>query len=196
MKILPQSFEILQFDDLRVIELAARNCYKSEDKIEDGSAARIVLNLVKNKHLAMIEFGSAAVRVITDRAVTHEWVRHRLFSYAQESQRYCNYSKDKFNKEITYIEQENADNQNEDYLNALRTAEKTYFALLDAGWLPQIARSVLPNATKTEIICKANFREWLHFFELRTSPAAHPQIRKIAKEIQNEFRKRLPEIFS
>jgi thymidylate synthase (FAD) len=195
MKLIKQSFEVLQFDDLKIIELAARNCYKSEDKIEVGSDKKIVGNLIAREHMAPMEFGTATVRVITDRAVTHEWVRHRLFSYAQESQRYCNYQKDKFGKEITFIEQVEFENKDTDYLKCLSETEKTYFKLLDKGVPPQHARAILPNSTKTEIICKANFREWKHFFKLRTSAAAHPQIRAIALDIEKEFHKRLPEVF-
>lgn len=186
----------------KYIESSARTCYKSEDRITDDSWIKMIKMLKDKDHSAMLEFGSAMVKVTTDRGVTHEIVRHRIASYAQESTRYCNYSNDKFGNEITVICPINLfDDTKEAKLGfstwkvAMEDAEKYYFLMLKEGTSPQIARSVLPNSLKTEINIKMNFREWLHFFKLRTAPAAHPDMQYVAKLIQEEFQKGLPELF-
>lgn len=110
-----------------------------------------------------------------------ELVRHRVFSFAQESTRYCNYSKDKFDGEVTFIEplwlEDNQ--QKEVYLNSLEDAENTYMELLH-NWTPQQARAVLPNSLKTEVCMTGFMSDWEHFFELRTAQNAHPQMRELA----------------
>jgi thymidylate synthase (FAD) len=140
------------------------------------------------------------VRIICDRGVSHEIVRHRIASYSQESTRYCNYSKEKFNNQITFIEPcfwESYD-QEEKYSVwkvAMEAAENTYFHLISLGSTPQEARSVLPNSLKTEIVVTMNMREWRHFFRLRTAAAAHPQMIQIAKPMLAEFKSIIPIIF-
>jgi thymidylate synthase (FAD) len=199
MKVLEQSVELLKVDAnaTLAIEEAGRTCYKSEDKITETSAKDFVGMLVMRKHGAMLEFADATFRIITDRGISHEMVRHRLASFAQESTRYCNYSKDRFGKELTFIEPPGMDTLTRAYWVAACTfAENEYFSMLNSGAKPEIARSVLPTCIKTEIVMKANFREWLHFIELRTAPAAHPQIREIAREINNILHAHTPEIFT
>lgn len=200
MKIVKPSFEILTKMDgmevLRMLEIAGRTCYKSEDKITDNSAKTFVAKIIKNGHEAMIEHFSVSVRVICDRGVTHEIVRHRLASYAQESTRYCNYSKDKFGNEITVIEPPGLPTSQYFYWQeACEIAESRYFRMLEAGATPQMARSVLPNSLKTEIVITMNLREWRHFFKLRTAPTAHPQMREIAIPLLNSFTSLIPVIF-
>lgn len=179
------------------IERVARTCYKSEDQILPGSAAKLVSMLMQRGHHAMLEFGEATFRFITDRGVTHEMVRHRMSSYAQESTRYCNYGKDKFYAQISVIEPPCKTDKGLDYWTcAMQDAEKWYMGMLTAGESPQIARSVLPNSLKTEIIMKANFREWLHVFSLRCpSPPAHPQISQIMTQAEQTLKNECPEVF-
>jgi thymidylate synthase ThyX len=129
---------------------------------------------------------------------SHEIVRHRLASYAQESTRYCNYSKDKFKSQIIFIKSNfwNDDNNLfKDWEKAMLNAEKSYLNLLENGAKPQQARSVLPNSLKTEIVMTANLREWRHFFKLRTAKVAHPQIREITIPLLKELQEKLPEVF-
>lgn len=135
-------------------------------------------------------------KFICDRGVSHEIVRHRgLYgmSYAQESTRYCNYSKSKFNNELTFIEPSwefppsNIVNTKERFEVMLGEAETNYMELITLGFKPQEARAVLPNALKTEIVVTAFIDDWKHFFELRCSNAAHPDIRKLALDLQNQF---------
>lgn len=132
-----------------------------------------------------------------DRGISHEIVRHRLASYCQESTRYCDYSAGRFGGEITVIEPK-ALRHTPGYkiwMDSCKRAETAYFDLLDCGCSPQEARGVLPNSLKTEIVMTANLAEWRHFFQLRTSRAAHPQMREVAIPLLREFKKRDPENF-
>ncbi len=183
---------------LKKIEKAGRTCYKSEDKITDESAKKFVAGIIKSGHHSVIEHEKITIRVICDRGVTHEIVRHRIGSYSQESTRYCNYSKDKFGKEITVIEPvfwKTSDPQYGVWKDACEYVEKAYFKLLEMGATPQEARSVLPNSLKTEIIITFNLREWQHYFTVRSSKRAHPQMREVAIPLLEEFKKLIPVIF-
>ena len=202
MRVIEPSFEIITPIDpeavMRHLELCGRVCYKSEGNIGEGSAERLVTHMLARGHESPIEHFSISVRVICDRGVSHEWVRHRLASYSQESTRYCNYSKDKFGNELTFIKPAGVEEGSEAYSvweEAMLNAERSYFAMLNAGAAPENARSVLPNSLKTEFICTMDLREWRHFFALRTSPAAHPDMRAVACPLQEEFMKLLPVIF-
>lgn len=134
------------------------------------------------------------IKFTIDRAVSMEIIRHRLASYAQESTRYCNYSKDSFGNEITVIKPcffdenepaaERSLNRYQMWEMSCAESEKRYFELLTMGATPQEARSVLPNSLKTELIMTATLPEWKHFLELRTAADAHPQIREVAQKVQ------------
>ena len=186
---------------LKHIEACARVCYKSEKNVKEDSAGKFVRGLVKSGHEAMIEHSSITVKFICDRGVSHEIVRHRLASFAQESTRYCNYVKDDFGSEITVIEPLFLAEDTTGYAmweQAMKDAEFSYFSLLDWGCTPQEARSVLPNSLKTEIVVTMNLREWRHFFKLRalgTTGKPHPQIKEIAMPLLEEFKTLLPEVF-
>lgn len=130
------------------------------------------------------------MKFICDRGVSHEIVRHRVASFAQESTRYCNYGKDKFGKEITVVRPswcEEGDARYEAWASGCRFAEQAYFLLLDKGCTPQEARSVLPNSLKTEIIVTMNLDGWKHFFDLRCAPSAHPDMREVATMAKDLF---------
>ena len=130
-----------------------------------------------------------SVRWTCDRGVSHEFVRHRVFSFAQESTRYCNYSKDKFGHEITYMQPcwEMQKDEEELFLLQLEQAQNAYNALISSGWRPQQARAILPNALKTELVMTGFESDWKHFFELRCDTAAHPDARKLALELYNKL---------
>ena len=202
MKIIKADIEILSPIDgqeiLKRIEQAGRVCYKSEDKITDGSAERFVANILKRGHEAVLEHQSITVKFICDRGVSHEIVRHRLAAYCQESTRYCNYSKDGFGNEITVVEPcflEHDTPQWAAWESAMKNAEFSYFRMLELGCTPQEARSVLSNSLKTEVIMTADIREWRHFFKLRCSPAAHPQMREVAIMLLKKFQAQIPSLF-
>lgn len=202
MRIIAPSHEILAPIDgvqiLKHIEECGRVCYKSEHKITEDSYLKFVKGLVKRGHEAVIEHYSLSVRFTCDRGVSHEIVRHRVASYCQESTRYCNYSNDDFGTEITVIKPLFFNEGTQGYelwKEACENAENSYFKLLEYGCTPQEARAVLPNSLKTEIVMTANLREWRHFFKLRTSTAAHPQIREVVTPLLNELKGLIPVIF-
>ena len=178
MKIVEPSFEIVPVNGeeiLKNIERAGRTCYKSEDKITADSARKFVAAIIKSGHESVIEHEKVTARIICDRGVTHEIVRHRIASYSQESTRYCNYGNDKFGNELTFIKPCFWKEDDPKYMTwkyAMKNAEQAYMDLIRLGATPQEARSVLPNSLKTEIVVTMNLREWRHFFKLRTSPAA------------------------
>lgn len=284
MKLIESSVQIIEEKDpYKMIELAGRTCYKSEDKITENSAKEFVDRMIKLGHGAMLEHGTIYLTIdgedpnlskiqsnphtkvnlvpyevltesnyiisykayittnlrvlvennlkellcyqvepteyhekritakfICDRGVSHEFVRHRVFSFAQESQRYCNYNKDKFNNELTFIKPTWLDIPTGDYtywdgdwcdidnmkiqlpsdngiadnfLWCLNNAGMQYRLLINKGLKPQEARGVLPNATKTELVMTGFESDWEHFFELRCSGAAHPDAKKLADEL-------------
>lgn len=189
------------FWEAKGIEKIARVCYKSEEHISEGveSAERMISKLIEQEHEAMLEHGYFSVWFMCDRAVSHELVRHRMASFAQESQRYCNYSKDKFGNEITFIQpwwmDEEDDVGYDTWKKSCEDAEKAYFKLLEYGYKPEQARMVLPNCTKTEIVVTANYREWRHILKLRTAFDAHPDMRYLMGGLLGELKEKLPMFF-
>ena len=198
--------------ELQHIEKIGRVCYKSEDYItEDGESARkFVAMLIRTGHEAMIEHSFLSVKFTVDRGVSHELVRHRIASFAQESTRYCNYAKDKFGAECAFIDLEPGimlDNKMKkmsgeeialvmaEWTSAMEDAERHYMRLLELGATPQIARAVLPNSTKTEITVSANYREWRNFFKLRVPADVHPQMREVTIPLLKELKGMIPVIF-
>ena len=191
---------------LENIERIGRVCYKSEDAIHPGSAEQFIRNIITRGHESVIEHESISVRVVCDRGVSHEIVRHRIASYSQESTRYCNYTRDKFGSQLVCIDiatgfrydlEDPADRKKYDiWTKAMEAAEGFYFQLIEAGARPEEARSVLPNSLKTEIVMTMNLREWRHFLRLRSSKRAHPQIAEIASALLEEFSARYPVFFA
>ena len=207
MKIISPSYSVItsinRHGVLSAIESFARVCYKSECKITKDSAPEFVRKLVKvKKHESVIEHSSISVRFIVDRGVSHEIVRHRLAAFSQESTRYVSYSDDRFGNQITVIRPcfwSPDDPKTKDayarWERGCLDAEAAYMDLINGGATPQQARSVLPNSTKTELVMTANLREWRHVLALRTSEAAHPQMREVMVPLRAELVRELPEIF-
>lgn len=218
MNIMKAGYEILTpiseggIKELQHIERIGRVCYKSEDKITDDgeSAKKFVKMLISAHHEAMIEHSTLSVLFTVDRGVSHEMVRHRIASFAQESTRYVNYSKDKFGNEIHVIDLAPGISLDrkmkgmsaeviaeilKEWEKAMLDAEKHYMKLIELGASAQIARSVLPNSTKTNITITANYREWRNYFRLRTAEDAHPQIREVSIPLLQELKERIPVIF-
>lgn len=226
MKIIEQSYSILQYDGLELIEQAGRTCYRSEEKIgctrvgkgcidsdelllceecEYHSSVSFTRGLIKRHHEAMLEFGGATVRFTTDRGVTHELVRHRPCSFAQESTRYCNYG----GQEINFIRPSwceesivggglQPNNTYDRWKYSMLEAERTYNDLLELGWQPEHARTVLPHSLATTIVVKANYREWRHILNLRavgTTGRPHPQMHALMLALLQEFKTLVPVIF-
>jgi thymidylate synthase (FAD) len=180
------------------LERAGRTCYRSEGRAEAGSAGPFVRSLIQRGHHSVIEHESLSLRLICDRGVSHELVRHRLASFSQESTRYVNYGHGPEGRGLVVVRPLFFEAGTEKYarwLRAMEAAEEAYLGLLDAGATAQEARTVLPNSLKTEIVMTANMREWRHILALRCGPAAHPQMREIMNLVRAEFQKLLPEIF-
>lgn len=281
MRLIKPSFEIWEQEPslegiYKQIERAGRVCYKSEDKIAEGTAKAFVDRMIASGHGAMLEHGTVyleipdygvsrlkfekymrnpystsissdvdssyittnlrvlvengwlndleyqceptehhekriTVKFICDRGVSHEYVRHRVFSFAQESTRYCNYAKDKFGNECTFIIPPWTGFKEGNYpitwdglygsCNTLAEhdswffwhlalAERDYFKLLEKGWIAQQARAVLPNSLKTELVMTGTIEQWKGFFKLRDAGSAHPQARELAHPLHEEFIKR------
>jgi len=216
MILVKPSFKIMEImgqtvegESLRLIELAGRTCYKSENKITEDSYKSFTEMVLKRGHESVIEHSAMTVKFICDRGVTHELVRHRLCAFSQESTRYCNYKGG-----ITFVIPPWVDLEEGDYsyyviegiyffdgdilntwADSMAKSEEDYISLIEDGWTPQQARSVLPNSTKTEIVVTANFREWRHIFRLRCSKAAHPQMREIMLPLHKRCKELVPIIF-
>ena len=233
MKLIKPYYQILTpingEEILKQIELAARTCYQSEGNIEDyiedfvdentgelvsirrqPSARKLIPKLIANHHEAMLEFGGMiTVRFVVDRGVTHELVRHRLCSFAQESTRYCNYGKDEHITFIipnwfstidegTYVTRYSINFIDSEaiWFNTMLDSEYSYNYLIKEGkYTPQQARSVLPNSLKSEINVSANIREWRHILKLRTVKTAHPQMREVMIPLLHEFQSKIPILF-
>lgn len=205
MRVINAGYEIISElngeEILKHIERCARVCYKSEDRITDGSAEKMVAALIRSGHEAMLEHYSFTVKFICDRGIANELVRHRIASFAQESSRYCCYAKDKFGKELTFINpcfwEPDSDNYAR-WFHEMDEAEKTYLAMIEDGATPEQARDILPMSIKTEIVMTANLREFRHFFKLRaegTTGKPHPQMLEITIPFLNELKQKIPVVF-
>jgi thymidylate synthase (FAD) len=215
LKLIKPYYKILKYpkiEDLWIIEDAGRVCYKSEDKITKDSYRTFFENLLKRNHEAVLEHSQITVKFICDRGISHELVRHRLASFCQESTRYCNYSKDKFDNQVTFIIPSwvklSVDDLNNGHISPkdnydvliwvkeIEQIEKRYFQLIeDFKWTPGQARSILPNSVKTEVVMTANIREWRHVLKLRTSKKAHEQMRELMIPLLEELQTKVPVLF-
>ena len=217
MRLVKPSYKILTEIDgvkmLKKLEEAGRTCYKSEDLISEDSYKPLIKHLLTSNHLSVIEHQYFSVRFICDRGVSHEIVRHRLSSFSQESTRYCNYAKDKFGNQITYIipewtkfeegfyhkldlnEHHPYTNEEITWLLSMFESETAYNKLIANGWKAQQARSVLPNSLKTEIIVTSNLRQWRTIFEQRCAQGAHPQMRELMIPLLAEINTLIPIIY-
>ncbi|MBR4153293.1 MAG: FAD-dependent thymidylate synthase [Selenomonadaceae bacterium] len=203
MKIIEPSVELIDDFDaaaiMKKIERAGRVCYKSEGNIKDDSAEKFIRGIIKRGHESVIEHAAISFKIICDRGVTHELVRHRIgASYSQESSRFCDYSAGKFGGELTFIKPcfwQDDDENFKLWKETIAQLEKNYLALRAGGAKPEEARSILPNSLKTEIFVTMNLRELRHFLKLRTAKAAHPQMREVALKIYKILVEKLPAVF-
>jgi len=206
MKIIEQSIEMLYpltkedwLREAKLIEIAGRNCYKSEGAITEDSWKNFNKGLKKRNHKAVIEFGNFVIRLITNRGVMAELTRHRLASFCIESTRWCNYSADKFGDEITIVRpstwNQYSEKAKEIWNSALLISQNYYFEMLENGCKPEQARGVLAHDLKTDIVMKVNFTELMHIINLRTAKDAHPDIVALFNMVKDECIKNLPELF-
>jgi len=179
---------------LKKIERAARTCYKSENKIEENSAEKLIRSCIKRGHESILEHSVVSIRIICSRGVTHELVRHRLASYSQESTRYVNYG----NKQLQFIEPWWFNDELKSkvaFIKSCEDSECNYLDMLNEGHAPQAARDALTNAVKTEIFMTANIREWRHILKIRMDISAHPDIQLIMRKIYNILTASMPVFF-
>lgn len=202
VKIVQPQIEILTPLDgdyiIKHLELCARNCYKSEDKITEDSAKAMIKKLLELGHEAMIEHFSITVKFTTDVGAYKDLTRHRMASFAIESTRFCNYSKGKYGNELTFMQPSNIEEGTELYniwYKTMEMIEKSYLEMAEKGAKADQLRMLLPHSTKADVIMTANIREWRHVFKLRCAPAAHPSVRHIMLMLLNEFRKKIPVLF-
>ena len=218
MIVLNPSYEILTpisldgLEELRHIESIGRVCYKSEDKMQlDGNRTKeFISRLIKRGHESVLEHSTLSIKFIVDRGITHELVRHRLASFSQESTRYCNYRNEKFGSECSFIGIENSISLDThmkkldsitinrivgEWYQAMSDAERHYNNMIELGASPQIARGVLPNSLKSELIITANYRQWRNILKLRVDKGAHPQMREITISLLKELQSKIPIIF-
>ncbi len=179
---------------LRKIEWCGRISHRSEDAQTEESWERFLRAVVLGKgDWSIVEHAVVTVDAIVDRGITHEWVRHRLASFTQESTRFVNYEKKMppaFIVPVGLTEPQHAE-----WMLAIRAAEATYRALLAVGCSPQIARSVFPNALASRIVTTCNLRNWRHFLLMRTTREAHPQMRQVTLPLLREFQEKIPILF-
>lgn len=212
MRIIDQSVEVIRprtldegIDRFRCIEIAGRNCWRSEEKITEDSYRRFLEVLRTKGHESPIEFGDIMYGITTSRDVMAELTRHRHASFAIESQRYVNESKDeggiKFIRPLFYKEFDPYYNYNNvdkiyeasrQWDDAMQLAEDAYERMIIMGMKNQDARKVLPNSTACKIVMKVNLRELLHIYDLRSSPAAYPEMRRLMELLKIETDKVLP----
>ena len=212
MKIIDQSVKIIRPSSpeealcgLKTIEYAGRNCYRSHDKMSDNSHEKFISSLIKRGHGSPLEFEDMTVEIVTSRDVLAEITRHRLASFAVQSQRYVLDDKDgdiEFIKPDYYIPAESLSLDAKKWCasrrweQSVQNAENDYkYQIHECDMTPQDARKLLPNSTKTIIVMKANIREWLHIFELRNSSAAYPEMRTMISMIINEFQRLYPGLY-
>lgn len=220
MKVIKPSYEIINEPNwgalLVRLEGAGRTCYKSEDKITEGSSKKMVANLLARGHESVIEHEGFSVRFVCDRGVSHELVRHRLCSFSQESTRYVNYGGEDIQFILppwldddligTWTYDEITDYCAEypavslipseyKWLASCDFANSQYDMLIKDGWKPEQARSVLPNSLKTEIVVTTNLRDWRHIFSLRCDKTAHPQMRELMVPLYLELVAKCPTLF-
>jgi thymidylate synthase (FAD) len=187
MKVVEQGYEVLLYPDFSFVERAGRTCYKSEYKMdEENHGADFTERIIDRGHLAMVEFARMIVKFTTDRGVSHELVRHRMCSFAQESTRYCNYKDG-----VTFIRPSTwaawSVWARQAWFNGMEAAELLYQRMLEDKLTPQLARAVLPNSLKTEIVVSANMREWMHIFKMRCADNAHPDMQALMKPLYDEI---------
>lgn len=209
MKIIEPSVELINPIPyevaLNTIEIAGRTCYQSEDRMTDDSAEGFIRRIIQRGHESVLEHVSVTAHFICDRGVSHEIVRHRIGAYSQESTRYCNYSGNKFGREISVVDLATGfkydftkDNDRKKYavwMAAMADAEKHYMDMMALGATPQEARSVLPTSTKTSVTLTYDIREWRHFLRLRCDPTSHPQIQQVAGRARKLLIERYPMFF-
>lgn len=201
MKIVEPYVSIPKIDGIGImknIEKACRTCYRSEGSITEDSYKKLLNNCLTRGHESVLEHEKVTVRLRCDVGVYKDLTRHRIASYSIESTRYCNYGKDKFDNEISFIRPCNIDDEDlfADWENACKTIEKYYLDMTNKGATPDQMRMILPHSTAAEVTMTANIREWRHVFSLRASKFTHPAVQQLMIPLLLHFREIMPELFN
>lgn len=201
MKIINPKIYVEKFNGIQImkrIERACRTCYRSEGKITEDSYKQLLKNCINRGHESVLEHEKITVKLICDIGVYKDITRHRIASFSIESTRYCNYSKDKFNNEINFIQPCNIDEDSDLYCfwkHALERIELDYIHMANNKATPDQMRMILPHSTAAEVTMTANIREWKHILTLRTSKHTHPAVQQLMIPLLLKFKKEMPEIF-
>lgn len=196
-KIIVKSFNGIQL--MKNIEEACRTCYRSEDKITEDSYKKLLTNCITRGHESVLEHEKVSVRLICDIGVYKDLTRHRHASFSIESTRYCNYSKDKWDNQVKFIQPCNIEVDTTEYthwLNTMEIIENSYNEMSKLGCTPDQMRMILPHSTAAEVCMTANLREWKHILSLRTTNHVHPAIQQLLIPLLLLFKQEMPEIFS
>ena len=178
---------------LKRIEWIGRVSHRSEDKQGDETYKRFLETVVlQHGDWSITEHESVTVEAVVDRGITHEWVRHRMGAYTQESTRFVNYEK---KMPASFIKPEGINATETYWKESIKKCEEMYRALIRENVTPQIARSVFPNALASKLIVTYNLRNWRHFFLMRTSKESHPQMRQVTIPLLEEFKNKIPILY-
>lgn len=201
MKIVKPYVSVPKIDGVQVmknIEKACRTCYRSEGSITEDSYKKLLTNCLNRGHESVLEHEKVTVRLRCDVGVYKDLTRHRIASFSIESTRYCNYGKDKFDNEISFIEPCNIDDKDlfSDWENACKTIENYYLDMTKKGATPDQMRMILPHSTAAEVTMTANIREWRHILSLRASKFTHPAVQQLMIPLLLHFKEIMPELFN
>lgn len=202
MNIIKPKVEVEPFNGIKImknIERACRTCYRSEGNITEDSYKKLITNCINRGHESVLEHEKITIRLTCDIGVYKDLTRHRFASFSIESTRYCNYSKDKFNNELKFIEPCNIEKGTTEYaqwFNLMNIIEKTYNEMSRLDCKPDQLRMILPHSTAAEVTMTANIREWKHILELRCSKGAHPAVQQVMIPLLLYFKEQMPEIFN
>lgn len=201
MLLVEPEIQVEKYDGIRImknIERACRTCYRSEGLITEDSYKKLLKNCINRGHESILEHEKITIRMRCDIGVYKDLTRHRFGSFSIESTRYCNYGKDKFDRELKVIKPCNIDEDSNLYAfwkNTMERIEMNYLHMTDNGATPDQMRMILPHSTAAEVTMTANIREWRHILELRCSKAAHPAIRQLLIPLLLKFKEDMPELF-
>lgn len=183
---------------MKNLELAAKQCYRSQDNIKEESYDKFLRGCISRGHESVIEHEKITIRMCCDIGVYKDLTRHRLASFSIESTRYCNYSKDKFDNNITFVYPCNIEEGTPEYglwQNAMVEIEQNYNAMAEIGCKPDQLRLLLPHSTAAEVVMTANIREWRHILKLRADSHAHPAIQQLMIPLLLYFKQEMPALF-
>ena len=201
MKIIKPWVEVRKFDGVQLmknLELAAKQCYRTTSNITDDSYKKFLRSCINRGHESVIEHEKVTVRLGCDIGVYKDLTRHRHASFSIESTRYCNYSKDKFENELKFIEPVNIKKNTEEYKQwyyTMESIEEAYLKMSQLGCIPDQMRMILPHSTASELCMTANMREWRHIFSLRCEKFTHPAVQQVMIPLFLYFKEQMPELF-